>query len=59
MEMFVLTINGGSGIEVLVTKVYRYNWWKKLLVCLGYPRVKLFTGIKVKPIDNESERTRE
>lgn len=40
-----------SGARVIVTKVYRYNWWRRVLVYLGYPKVKLFLGVKVKLID--------
>lgn len=41
-----------TGNRLQVTKVYKYNWWRKLLVWMGYPRVKIFTGIKAKPINS-------
>lgn len=45
----VLTADGG--IQVVVTKVYRVTWWKKVLAWLGIKRKwMLFTGVKVKQI---------
>lgn len=46
----IITMNGTTELEI--TKVYRYNWWRRFLVWCGYPKVKLFLGVKVKPIDN-------
>jgi len=43
---------GNKNTQVKVVKVYKYNWWRKLLVWFGYPKVKLFTGIKVETTED-------
>ncbi len=37
-----------TGVQMIVTKVYKYTWWKKILLFLGF-RVK-FYQVKVKQI---------
>lgn len=41
-------ITTGLGVNMVVVKVYKYNWWRKLLIKLGF---KVKVGIlKVKTI---------
>lgn len=40
-----------DNVNLKVTKVYKYNWWRKLLNFLGI-RFKMFNCIKVEEVGN-------
>jgi len=38
-------------MQVVVTKIYKRTWWRRLLTFFGF-KTKLFDCIKVKPYEN-------
>lgn len=53
-ENDIITTSMVHSKELVVTKVYRLIWWKKILLWLGF-KVK-FYEVKVKEIDNENNK---